>query len=450
MAANLGEYLVETSRNIHSRGAATVVAEWEHQRVREVAYQQSPDLLCNAVRAVASEFSQQPRDGCPAIVLLLNALSRHQVLGRNNASLYMNIVETFVIPNADYVTQFEGNEHLLSMWRGALQGYVTFAVAHPGSMVPFESLKKATTDFAPSGSHHLTPAHPLLLQLVLSTQANVPQAIALLDATTITEIDPLATGVKLSDFLSYFYYAGILYASVQRWKEAKFAFESSLTVRNYGSNAIMMASYKAYILVSLIADGVVRPLLNAHLDKDARVSCKEYFEVKDAFEKKSFVELNTVMSNHAKVFEGDQLAPLARECHAALLRHSIRSLTKVYVSCSLESIAAEMGTTEEVVHGVLQEMIASNDVAAILSVGAPFTVRFFDPQTVSTSALNSAIAKCNDAVKALEESHQDVLASVQFATHQLRNNPKFSEVMTEYSEQKRESTSLLRKLGSLM
>ncbi|CUG93394.1 Hypothetical protein, putative [Bodo saltans] len=445
MSISIERYFVETSREIPKQGLETVVAAWEKIQKHDL---HSEDIML-AVRSVASCFAQRPRDGCPALAFLLNAASSKPLLPAQSA-VYIEAVEGILVPGADYASQFEGNEHLLRWLRGSLQGYVAQVLQQPSKTeAAFETLSFALRAFAP-GQHHLTPSHSLLLQLVLASRTKIALALELLDQTSITEIDPRATGVVFSDFLAYYYYAGILYASVQRWDDAKFSFESSLTVRNYGGNAIMMAAYKAYVFVSLIADGVVRPLLNGHVEKFARTLCKEYFDVQDAFEKKNFVELNSVMENHSKVFEVDQLAPLARVCHASLLRHSIRSLTKVYVSCPLSSIAVEMGTTEDVVHGVLKEMISTGEVSAQVSSESPVTVTFFDPQTVSHRMLDESIAKCAAAENAIEESHVDVLSSVQYSSHHLRNHPKFTEIMAEFAERKQNGQPVLSKLSSFL
>jgi hypothetical protein len=445
MSVNIDRYFVDSSLSIAKQGIDAVVEEWDTLKLRDFP----AENIMNAVRSVTASFSQRPRDGCPAVAALLYAASAKQ-LSPEHSAVFIDAVESFLVPGADYAGQFEGSEPLLRWFRGTMKGYVAQVQLYPTRTTSaIETLLFTLRAFAP-GQHHLTPSHPLLLQLVLASQSNVPRALELLDQTSITEIEPRATGVILADFLAYYYYAGILYASVQRWKDAKFSFESSLTVRNYGSNAIMMASFKAYVLVSLIADGVVRPLLNNHVDRYARVLCKEYFDVQDAFEKKNFSELNAVMDSHSKVFADDQLAPLARECHAALLRHSIRSLTKVYVSCPLSSIATEMGTTEDVVHRVLKEMILSDEVSARISSESPFTVTFFDPQTVSHHQLDEAIVKCAAAANAIEESHVDVLSSVQYASHHLRNHPKFTEIMTEYADQKQSSQPVLSKLASML
>lgn len=448
---SVADYLIESSKMLTKSTVNTLLLGWEHQKVRQVLAGASLAEIMNVAERVRTFYIDHPRIGGPAIAVVLSAAASHAhnlPLGASN--LFIDIVESYLVSGADYATQFHGCELLLSAFRSVLRGYTALLVAHPSkTLAGLETLAAATHAFSP-GAHHLTPAHSLFLQVVLSSRTCIEKAVDFLDRTIITEIDPSATGSTLADYLCYYYYAGILYASVKRWKESIWSLESALTVRSYGCNAIMMAAYKAFVLISLIADGAVRPLLNTHAEKYTRLVCKEYVEVQEAFEKRNFVEMNLLMEKYAKVFKEDQLDPLAGECHAALLRHSILALTNVYVSCTVSGIAEEMGTTAEVVHRVLQEMILSGEVCAQISEAPPYTVTFRDAQTASSTVLREAIVKCEKATEAVSESHHDVLASMQFVSHQLRNDPKFSEIMVEHQERRREENSTFRKFASML
>jgi hypothetical protein len=443
-------YFIETSKSLAKESVDALLSEWDRSRIRDTLASTPPMEILRMVVEVQSALSDNARLGAPAAMILLQAAEPLvRTLPPEGAEVFMNSVEAYLVPGADYISQLQGCATLLSALRTILRGYTTLIIANQSRVAAgLETLSVAMKVFSPA-SHHLTPAHALFLQVALSTNA-IARAVERIDKVIITEIDPSATGVLLPDFLCYYYYAGIVYVSAKRWKDSIWSFESCLTVRSYGCNAIMMAACKAYILVSLIADGSVRSLLNTYVDKYARVVCREYLELQEAFENRNFVEVNALMVKHARVFEEDQLTPLARECHIALLRHAIRALTNVYVSCTLAGIAEEMGTTEDVVRDILVEMICAGEVHGEISQTVPYTITFSDAETVSSSMLDEAIVRCDVATAAVEEARQDVLASVQYATNELRNHPRFSELMAEHEAKKRDEKSAFRKLASML
>lgn len=125
----------------------------------------------------------------------------------------------------------------------------------------------------------LTSIHPNLLQLCLIAK-NVKPALEFLDID-ITDISmEVSNTLEVSKFeivyfsrtllyffqngnydakhfLLYYYYGGLIYATLKNYERSLYAFEVALTTPASAISHIMLESYKKYILVSLILHGKV-------------------------------------------------------------------------------------------------------------------------------------------------------------------------------------------------
>ena len=121
----------------------------------------------------------------------------------------------------------------------------------------------------------LTSIHANLLQLCLIAK-NVKPALEFLDVD-ITDISMevskngttneflfniliwiLQNGsFDAKHFLLYYYYGGVIYATLKNYERSLYAFEVALTTPASAISHIMLESYKKYILVSLILHGKV-------------------------------------------------------------------------------------------------------------------------------------------------------------------------------------------------
>jgi COP9 signalosome complex subunit 3 len=104
----------------------------------------------------------------------------------------------------------------------------------------------------------LTPVHADLLQVCLLSKF-YGLALPLVEQT-LGIVDPKLTGLKVKDFLLYCYYGGMVLVGEKQFSKALEFFLNALTVPAAALSAIMIASYKKYILVSLLLHGDLPPI----------------------------------------------------------------------------------------------------------------------------------------------------------------------------------------------
>ena len=73
--------------------------------------------------------------------------------------------------------------------------------------------------------------------------------------TEITEIDPSYTSLNTKHFLSYYYYAALVYIARQCYTDAAAMLDMAITAPASSISLIVVQCYKAAILVSLIEHG---------------------------------------------------------------------------------------------------------------------------------------------------------------------------------------------------
>jgi len=105
---------------------------------------------------------------------------------------------------------------------------------------------------------HLTPIHALFTQVCLISK-NYQMAVQVLDRD-VTEIEPSKTDIQPMDALLYFYYGGMIYIGLKQYKRARDFFVLAISSPAQVLSAIVVESYKKFILVSLLIEGQVSTL----------------------------------------------------------------------------------------------------------------------------------------------------------------------------------------------
>ena len=100
--------------------------------------------------------------------------------------------------------------------------------------------------------NQLTSVHADLLQLSLASK-NFVIALELISREILDIHKPSKSAFDSKYMLSYFYYAGCIYAALKNYEESLFHFEQALTLPATAFSQIMIESYKKFVLISLIS-----------------------------------------------------------------------------------------------------------------------------------------------------------------------------------------------------
>jgi len=139
----------------------------------------------------------------------------------------------------------------------ACRKYAELAVESNQALRAIKPLKVAIQK-SRIASEALTPIHADFLQVCLVAK-NYNAAVRILD-DDIFEVSPDSTGVTPKDMLLYYYYGGMVLTGLKEYKKAIFFFRQAISTPAIVLSAIMVESYKKYILVSLLVHGKVMAL----------------------------------------------------------------------------------------------------------------------------------------------------------------------------------------------
>eukprot|EP00879_Flechtneria_rotunda_P031253 GHRR01034123.1.p1 GENE.GHRR01034123.1~~GHRR01034123.1.p1 ORF type:complete len:356 (+),score=97.80 GHRR01034123.1:145-1212(+) len=205
-------------------------------------------------------------------------------------------------------------------------------------------LLSALQRLAPS-QEQLTPIHADVLQICLL--AKVYNAAAPLIDAELTEVDPARTACGPTDLLLYCYYGGMVATGRKQLSRALELFLQGLTAPTYVCSAVTAATYKKYVLVSLIHTGSVPPLPKFTSQKVRQMvenpEFKPYSDLANAYNSKNQDKLLRVAEQNTAAFSGDSNVGLVKQVLASLPVRTIQRLTQTYVTLSLADIAKAAG-----------------------------------------------------------------------------------------------------------
>jgi len=215
----------------------------------------------------------------------------------------------------------------------------------------------------------LTPLHADYLALSLKS-LSFKQSIELLNET-IYDIDISNTGMTPRDLLLYYYYGGMIYTAMKQFKKAHIFFENALCVPAFALNAIMVESFKKFVLLSLLAHG-----RNVGLPKNAanivhrhmKVYCQAYLDFSSAHDSHDVDKLVAVSIQFKEVFTKDRNFGLIKQCIESLKKGNIERLTETYLTLSLVDItkAANLSSIQDS-EKILLQMIENKQINAVVN-----------------------------------------------------------------------------------
>jgi len=266
----------------------------------------------------------------------------------------------------------------------------------------------------------LTSIHADLCQLCLLAK-NVKPAIQVLD-TDITDISREGGHYDVKYFLSYYYYGGLIYASVKNYDRALYFFESALTTHSLAVSHIMLESYKKYVLISLIVYGKV-PNLPKYtpqiVSRFIKPYSQPYLDLVAAYSTNSPEDLANVISKHAETYTRDKNFGFVKQVQVSLYKKSIQRLTKTFLTLSLADVASRVqlsGAAEA--EQYIIKMIAAGEIFASINQKDGMVVFLDNHEKYNTAKM---FRKVEDEIKACISAEEKLRAMDQ----DISINPKY-------------------------
>jgi len=192
-----------------------------------------------------------------------------------------------------------------------------------------------------SHPRQLTSIHAILLELCLASHA-LKSALPFL----VDDIDDFTSelrGSECKSLLLYFYYGGMVFASLKKFREAIYFFEACIRVPATTLSHVMLESYKKFVLVSLIQNGEVpQPPKTAAqvVNRLLKPTAPAYCDLTQAFSTHNPVDLTNAITRHQEVFRRDGNFGLVKQVKSAQTKINIQRLTKTFLTLSLADVAA--------------------------------------------------------------------------------------------------------------
>ena len=186
----------------------------------------------------------------------------------------------------------------------------------------------------------LTSVHSDLCQLCLMAKC-VKAALQFLDVD-FTDISKENKSFDVRYFLQYYYYGGMIYASLKQFERALYFFEVAITIPSNAISAIVVESFKKYILISLILHGKLKSLpkyTSQIVTRHVKQMIPHYTELVTAYGTYSIHKINQVVNEYREQFNSDTNMGLVKQCVASLYKKNIQRLTKTFLTLSLEDMA---------------------------------------------------------------------------------------------------------------
>jgi COP9 signalosome complex subunit 3 len=218
-----------------------------------------------------------------------------------------------------------------------------FAEIHQEQKTPLASiklLKIAITKLRPN-SESLTPLHADFLQMCLLAK-DFRAALPVLGDEVLALAHPENYNLKARDVLRFFYYGGMIYTGVKDFGKALEFFKMGFTVPAIVVSAVMVESYKKYVLVSLLYQGSLKPVpkyTSSVVQRHLKGLCPQYQDFANAYATNSTDEVHKVATQHAEVFTKDSNFGLVKQCIQDLYRRNIKRHTQTFLTLSLSQIA---------------------------------------------------------------------------------------------------------------
>jgi len=347
----MGDQFVDSVKSL------TASARWEnlYQLCTRVA--EDPNLMGNEYDYLLSQFNIG--EHTLGILMVLSNKINERLSGQDLESTYVEIEEFITNCNAEQV-------RLASEIFAELCHDYTESLIHSKQL--FRGIVHLQTAITKVQANplQLTSIHSDLCQLCLVAKCVKP-AIQFLDVD-FTDISKENKSFDVRYFLQYYYYGGMIYASLKQYERALYFFEVAITTPSNAISMIVVESYKKYILISLILHGKLKNLpkyTSQIITRMLKQMIPHYTELVSAYSTFSIHKINLVISEYREQFTSDTNMGLVKQCVASLYKKNIQRLTKTFLKLSLEDMAnrIHLSSKEEAEQYILN-MIEEGEIFA--------------------------------------------------------------------------------------
>jgi COP9 signalosome complex subunit 3 len=267
---------------------------------------------------------------------------------------------------------------------------------------------------------HLTPVHALLAQVCLLSK-NYQMAVQVLDRD-VTEIDPAKTDIQPIDALLYFYYGGMIYIGLKQFKRAREFFSLAISSPAQVLSAIVVESYKKFILVSLLIEGqngTLPKYTSNSVMRQLKGLTQSYADFAKAYQSHKQQTLQESYQKYSNEFDKDHNAGLAAQVVQSLYRRNIMRLTQTYVTLSLADIATsvELSGPKEAEEFILRMIEDGEIYASINQKDSMVSFKNNPEQYDNTNTLNSLDLQIRNAAlvgNRVDDLHKKIASSHQY------------------------------------
>ncbi|XP_052265746.1 COP9 signalosome complex subunit 3-like [Dreissena polymorpha] len=266
----------------------------------------------------------------------------------------------------------------------------------------------------------LTSIHADLCQLCLLSK-NLKPALQFMNVD-ITDISKEGDHYDAKDFLSYYYYGGMIYTALKQFERALYFLEIVITCPSMAVSHIMLEAYKKFILVALILHGKLPALPKYTSQVVARYIkpvCQPYHDLVTGYSTNNPEELQKVIDKHQETFMRDTNIGLVKQCLTSLYKKNIQRLTKTFLTLSLTDMAnrVKLSGPKEAEKYVLH-MIEDGEIYATINQKDGM-VRFQDnPEKYNSSRmllqLDLELQKCIQLDSKLREMDNEIAVNPQY------------------------------------
>uniref|UniRef100_F1L4N2 COP9 signalosome complex subunit 3 n=1 Tax=Ascaris suum TaxID=6253 RepID=F1L4N2_ASCSU len=234
----------------------------------------------------------------------------------------------------------------------------------------------------------LTSIHAYLFCLCLKARIYEP-ALPFLECpiTKILKETP-STNIAYMDsrwVLLYFYYGGLMFGSLGRFRECLLMFENVLCMPSVAASAIVVEAYKKYVLISMILNGRVVPLPSyraAMIPRTVKRLCADYTAIETLCQnKESGTDIADAvlrhLEQHRRTFEVDGNVGLVKRLVRKLRENSVLKVAKCFSTISMDDFIRRCHlNNEEHAERYLMEM--SREGKVVVRIDSERKIVFLD------------------------------------------------------------------------
>lgn len=277
----------------------------------------------------------------------------------------------------------------------------------------------------------LTSIHADLCQLCLDAKCLKP-ALNYLDIE-ITDIAKENRHFEAKHYLSYYYYGGMIYTALKKYKRALFFFEQALVCPATAISHIMVEAFKKYVLVCVIAEGKILqlPKYTSHIvARGIKSLCAPYHELTAAYSSHSPAKLSSMIEWHRQVYLQDKNMGLVKQVFTSLHKRNIQTLTKTFITLSLSDVAARAHlSSPQEAETYLRSMIDDGDIFAIINQKDGMVSFYDNPEKYDNAAVLENIDRdihyFMELDRKIQEMDSEIMVNPQYVRKaKSRNSPE--------------------------